>query len=510
MSQLLISEKEECPVQMWKHHHHQYDMKAVSIFIIILLLSSLSTTAQNTFKFMLEYPVVKWSANAVEDDEGDFIAVISEMTGVEYAPNDATCAYLLKISPNGDTLTRHYQFGDTLFNFTNITQTGNGGYLITGYSEVPNTNELYLLLMEVDTAFNPVWVKHHYLSGYFTVGIRRCFPMEYGYILAGFVCYFPCAGLYPYFVRVDNTGNILNSYTYPDMANSEFEYMLTQDSSRIWLFASGGIDPINGPSRVVFDTAFNYLYSEPLPTNSVIRITALRHSDSTILISFTGQRPGVTYQDDELFIVLYDTLLNTLHSNYFGVPDTLDNPAVRLAIDYRHPDSVFFAGYKNKQIGYPSQGIVSWIMTGQLDDQLQPRYLHFIGGDAYYETNYIKATKDGGNLICAGKWDPQTEVYNLLFLKLNNEGLLVGNKPPGIVLKRAMLWPNPVADRLYVQTALRNAKLIIYHIDGNPVSLHSLTSFVEEIDVTHLVPGLYLYTIFTQNGYSENGKFVKK
>jgi len=287
---------------------------------------------------------------------------------------------------------------------------------------------------------------------------------------------------------------------------------MSRDSTRIWLFSCGGLYPINGPSRTVFDTSFNYLYSESLNTSETGAglFTVLWHSDSSFLLSFRGHRPGAPYQDDELFIKSYDTLLNTLHSNFFGAPDTNDYPAWVRSIDFINPDSIFFAGWKNNEIGYPSPNYITWIMTGQVDAELQPRYFHFIGGDADYEINYILAAKDGGSLICANRFDYETGVYDLLFLKLNNEGLLVGNKPPGIVLKRAMLWPNPVADRLYVQTALRNAKLIIYHIDGNPVSLHSLTSFVEEIDVTHLVPGLYIYSIFTQNGYSENGKFVKK
>jgi hypothetical protein len=485
-------------------------MKTIIIVIFGLLLNSLSTIAQNTFEFWLEYPVRKWTANAVEDDHGNFIAIVSEMTGVEYSPSDATCAYLLKISSNGDTLTKHYQYGDTLFNFTNITKTNNGGYLIAGYSEVPNTNELYLLLMEVDTALNPIWVKHHDLSGYFTVGIRRCFPMENGYILSGFVCYWPCAGLYPYFVRIDDKGNILHSFKYQDDALGEFEYLLTKDSMQIWLFTSGNLNPINGPSRAVFDTSFNHLYSESLPGTSMHMFTVLWQSDSTFLLSFNGQRPGVPYQDDELFINSYDTLLNTLHSNYFGAPDTNDYPAWVRSIDFINPDSIFFAGWKNNEIGYPSPNYITWIMTGQVDAVLQPRYLHFIGGDADYEINYILAAKDGGSLICANRFDYENVVYDLLFLKLNSEGLLVGNKPPGILLKRALVWPNPVTDRLYVQTALRDAKLIIYHTDGSPVSLHHLSSFVEEIDVTHFVPGLYIYTIITPDGYSENGKIIKK
>ena len=365
--------------------------------------------------------------------------------------------------------------------------------------------------MEVDGSLDPVWVKHHYLSGYLTVSIERIFPMHNGYILAGAICYFPCAGLFPYFVRIDNNGNILYSFIYPDSGPpSAFEYLMTKDSTNIWLFASGGLYPINGPSRAVFDTAFNHLYSESLPDGSMWMFTAKWYTDSTFLLGYNGRRPGAPYQDDELFIGLYDTLLNNYHLNYFGAPDTIDYPARMKSVDYRHPDSIFFAGFKNLDYGYPSPNAVSWIMSGQLDSQLQPRYLHFIGGDAYYETHYILAAKDGGCFICAGVWDPDRQVYDLLFLKLNNEGLLVGNRPPGVIIKKALLYPNPAGEYIYLETALHNAELVIYRVDGIQVLRHTVSGTREMINVVHLAPGPYIYTITTPGGYSENGKFIKQ
>jgi hypothetical protein len=149
-------------------------------------------------------------------------------------------------------------------------------------------------------------------------------------------------------------------------------------------------------------------------------------------------------------------------------------------------------------------------MTGQLDSQFQARYMNFFGGDTYYETHYIKATRDGGSFICAGKWVPETQVYDLIFLKLNNEGLLLGDHSPSFDMKKAILYPNPVSYQLFIQTALRNASLIIYQIDGRQVLENRLDQIVETIDVQDLLTGLYIYKIITPDGYHENGKFFKQ
>jgi len=481
------------------------------LLVIVLHPWSEISLAQNTFEFLLDYPVRKWSADCIEDEYGNYIAIISEGSGFEYSPSNPSIAYLLTFGPNGDTTIRNFHFFDSTFNFNNIFPSKYGGYLVTGFSSIESWEEFQLFLLEINEQLDTVWTQRYDFSDFCGVGFTSIFQLQNGYILAGSMCYYPCASIYPYFMRIDNKGNVLHSAMYPDNTPAdEFEYLLNPDSSQIWCFSGGGLDPINGPSVAVFDTSFNHIFSVPLPESSMGHFTVNWHTDTSFLLGYIGQRPGATYEDDEMYVGLYDTLLNTYHLNYFGAQDTNDYTARRRNIDFRHPDSIYFAGWKNQDFGYPTPNAVSWIMTGQLDSELQPRYLHFIGGDAYYETHYIMATKDGGSFICAGVWDPDEVVYHLLFLKLNNEGLLVGNKPPGIIIKKALLYPNPACDYLYLQTGLRDAQLLIYRVDGIEVLRHAITGTKDLIDVMQLTPGPYIYTITTPDGYKENGKFIKQ
>jgi hypothetical protein len=57
----------------------------LTISVISLLPSGL-LTAQSTFEFLLEYRVNKWTQNAVEDNNGNFVILVTEGTNQAYGP----------------------------------------------------------------------------------------------------------------------------------------------------------------------------------------------------------------------------------------------------------------------------------------------------------------------------------------------------------------------------------------------------------------------------------------
>lgn len=464
--------------------------------------------SQNTYELIHIDTVDTWSNDALEDENGNIITTISRKSGPTFSQSEIHSGLIFKIDQEGDTSIKRFSFGDTLFSFTHISRLNTKGYLISGKAKAPGSDSYLFMIMRIDDELNKVWRKFYDFPDYYSLSISKTFEVPSGIILAGSMRFFPAAGDTPFLLRINKEGDILAQYHYNDSA-PPFDFLLSPDSTEIWCFCSYGLDPINGPSLTAFDTSFYYLYSKVIPGYSMFSFDPKWYSDTTFLLSYKGQRPGASGQDDEHYINLYDTSLNLLYSNYFGAPDTSDYPAWRQTVDFRHPDSIFFAGWKNHDLGYPSPNVVSWIMTGQLDSTLQPRYLHFIGGDAYYEANYIIATSDGGSLICAGRWDPDKEVFDLLFMKLNREGFIVGTQPPGIEIRQALVYPNPATDWLTVETALRNAILEVYNTKGNLVLTHQIQGLKERINISQLQAGAYIFNISTKDGYLETGKFIK-
>jgi hypothetical protein len=152
----------------------------------------------------------------------------------------------------------------------------------------------------------------------------------------------------------------------------------------------------------------------------------------------------------------------------------------------------------------------NWIVAGQTDGQLQPRFVHYIGGDQYYETRYMLATSDGGFVIQAAVFNHQTSVYDLLFLKLNNEGLITGNNQKNIPVKRAFISPNPAAELLRVDCLLPGAQAEILSLTGTTIGEFGLNIGSTLLPLHQLKPGIYLLGItLPGEGIVETHKFVK-
>jgi len=479
---------------------------------LLLLLLSTSAVAQHTFEFSLITDGVKFSSNAIAETDGSIISIISEEDSIAYHPSKPTGAYILKFMPNGDTMTRHYNFGDTLINFTNIFKYKNAGYLLSGFAIESSLDTTISFIMQVDNDLDPIWAKWYSFEYRSSIAFYRLFDFgDEQSVLVGGLAGVPYVGIQPFFLRIDDLGNLIDSAIYYGDNLGGADILLSPDSSYFWYISGAGLDPMGWSGRNVFDMDFNYIGGEIISAGGNLHTpTAMWHQDNKFLVGFTTQRPGAPYQDDELKIIQLDTNLNITAQNYFGAPDTLDYPCVfGPTIDFRHPDSVYFAGVKHTNI-WPPPTTVSWIMIGQTDSLLQPRFLHFIGGDAYYQPNYIVATPDGGCFVSFGKWSPEKYVYDLVFLKLNNEGLIVGDHPPGIAVKRALVYPNPATDMLKVETALRNASLNIYDINGMLKNSCDLNGKSTTIDLKRFAPGTYIYTITNNDGQVENGKFIKQ
>lgn len=481
----------------------------ILLFIHLLALSFSFLTAQNTFKFVLEYPVCKSSGMAIEEDNGDVIVIVNESTGVDYAPSTPIRAYLLRFTPQGDTITYNYSFGDTLFRFSNIVRAYNGGYIIAGGALTPDSGLLNLLLLRLDNDLSKVWVKYHDMSSYFNVGIRRVFLLNNKYLMAIEPALFPGVPVYHQLTWFDTLGNLKNYYLHNQRSSGPSDYLLNKDSTRIWAFSPAFTGSAGWPARLIFDTIPQFISSHIRPFGDYSS-TVLWHTDSTFLLSAEELRPNYAgSHDEDMWIISYDSMLNVKHSNYFGAYDTLDVTGFGRNIDFRHPDTIYFAGFKHQRIGKPPPGRVSWIMTGQTNAQLQPRYLHFIGGDQYYETHYILATKDGGSFICAARFNHTTQVYDPVFLKLNIEGLLVGTNHEMIPVTKTVFWPNPFSERLQYHTLHTGSQFRMFDMAGKQVFFTTIHNTNGHIQTGNLLPGSYIYELRYTTGAIETGKLIK-
>ena len=465
----------------------------------------------NTFSFLYESPQNKRSFAPIQDSDDNYIVPLSLFTGTTWAPSDLDKAFLLKFSPTGDTSGYYYSIPDTAFSFTNIIGTPDGGYLVAGSSKAIGMDSINLLLIKLNNKLEVEWQKHHYLHGHWMIYISRLFPFDdNGFILTGDVCMFPCATTNPYLVRINQNGNIVRETIYDFFSGSIYEFMLNSAKNRIWMFAVGLPPHSNGRSVTILDTTFNFISSQPLQPFGTPGFYTKWLNDTNFIFSYQARKVGLPYQDQEFTVEIRDTLFNVLHFDQFGLPDSYDSPAGPKGLDFRHPDTIFYASNTDLAFGPPPQGYTNWFMVRQSDGQLQERFRHFYGGEAYYYAHAIIATSDGGCFVTAGKYNHNTANLELLFLKLNSEGMLVGTNDPDIQQRMSLLYPNPATDEVVLETYLDATIIKVHGINGKMIRQSGGIKGKNLINLSGLPAGVYVISLYSKGEYIENHKLIKK
>lgn len=483
---------------------------------LLMLLLVLAGKAQSTFNFLLSAQQRITSGMAIDDGSGGIIALVNVRTGTDYSPSNYINAYLLQISSTGDTLTHRYSFHDTTFIFNRIHRLDEGGYFVTGESRLPNTQVSHLLLARLDSDFNMLWAKHYFYEELnFLIWCFNIFQDGDTLIMPLGRSEFPGAAFYPMLIKTDLNGNILHEVLYytNSLRTDSPSYMYDKRNGRMWMFARNFVGGFQSPSRTVFGRNFELLYTEGFGVyGGPWRMYTTWDADSNILMSYIANRIGAQHQDDEIWLAKYDTSMNRLYRNSFGTADTMENtPFLGAGVAFTHYDTIYFSGFKHVTFYPPSPSMRNWIVAGQTDAQLNPRFIHYIGGDQYYETRYMLATSDGGFVIQAGVFNHKTLHYDLLFLKLNNQGLITGNSSNKIVVNRAFISPNPAKEHLKVECMLKQAEASVLTLSGAEIFSYKLEQGTTNLPIQNLKPGMYLLKISTVGkGVIETHKFIKQ
>ncbi len=468
--------------------------------------------AQSTFDFVLEYPVRKYSPVAIERDNGEIVTIINERTGTNFAMSFPTRGYLLVFNVTGDTITHHFSFGDSLFSFNTMQALTDGGFLLAGEAYAADSEPLNLMLVKLDNNLNKVWTRYYDMSDYYSLDVRKIFQLNDQYLFALDVCVFPCNRLIQKLIWFDLLGNIGESYTHSVQSRGQSDWMFNADSTRLWAFTAGLSGGPNQSVRLEFDITPNYTGHTFMTFaggggyySNVAWLT-----DSTFLYSCDYDRPNpASPNDQDMWLISFDSSLNIIDSSHFGSYNTKDIASVYRDLAFRNSDSIYFVGEKDQYFGKPPVGRVNWIMAGQTDARLEPRYLHFIGGDHYYEPYYVIAIRDGGSFICASRFNHATQVFDPVFLKLNNLGLLTANSAQHIELKKTAFWPIPCTDMINFESAEQNMLLRLYDMAGKIVMEKHLSGTRGIIQTNHLPEGVYLYELQYENSAVEKGKIIK-
>jgi hypothetical protein len=135
----------------------------------------------------------------------------------------------------------------------------------------------------------------------------------------------------------------------------------------------------------------------------------------------------------------------------------------------------------------------------------------YLGGDAFYRTDGMCATYDGGVILTGRRYDENINSYEYdgFLYKLDGNGYIGISEKSNLKVKSAIVYPNPVSDELFLRTAIKGAVFYVYNLAGKQVLNINVQGLITTVNLNYLKPGEYLWSLRTPDKLIESGKFIK-
>ena len=161
--------------------------------------------------------------------------------------------------------------------------------------------------------------------------------------------------------------------------------------------------------------------------------------------------------------------------------------------------------YRLSGQGYGLEMFIPWQLFNITFNELNGEY-HTMGFEI------ILSDFDGTSIESKLVWNPDNNIEGICFhpdffgkLTLNNEVVVSENNLNKI--SRKEIYPNPVKNYLYTNIEIYKAE--IYNITGSKILLFG-NIYDGRMDVSKLIPGIYLLVITELNGSISTHKIIKK
>lgn len=294
------------------------------------------------------------------------------------------------------------------------------------------------------------------------------------------------------------------------------------NKTKYYISTDVNIDPFTGNMKIAeynhnleMDTAYQY---DQYNINHLGWQNQLEwYKNKELLIAGLLVYPSGSWQDEASAIIKIDTNFTTKKFRKFGHQDTSEYPAFARSIAITHDNYIYNCATSNiyNMNFWPYQQQPSWVMINKVDSNLNVVWKKFYGGDAFYSTNDIIATPDGGCIVTGYRYDhlTQNQETDAFILKIDQNGLITSNKETQQIKSyNAIVYPNPAKDKLTFRIAenFTNSEITINDLSGKQIQTIANVSSIENIDISSFSNGIYVFTIKNNNQIIETGRFVKE
>ena len=277
----------------------------------------------------------------------------------------------------------------------------------------------------------------------------------------------------------------------------------------------------NVMSFVTFDSAFNYIREYPIVNEKNLRFDHILNDDC-----FTDH----WYNDEELLVFnsrgdYEHNDLRIAKINVYGdfldyiflteTPDTIFDPALYRSMATANDSVIYYSFYYHLAPLHPGHAVV-WM----LNERLEIIGSHVFDDCTNYRSDLILPTSDDGCLVINHlSPDIPMDYYGApIITKLKKEDFAtVTHCPerPAMQPPSNIAYPNPTSTELNIPIPDfigTTARCQIFDTKGSIVTDRIVRSNdrILKLDVSGLIPGLYLYRVYTAETTLVREKFIKK
>jgi len=490
-----------------------------SIMAVLLMAAALPLLSQEWEIATEDYYMYSGFINAVQNRDGDVV-----FNGAVGDTPETSNGCVMKVGQDGD-VEFHVFPNDTIFcAFYDIVQLGNGNYFISGiynYRDDPEMRKNPVAFL-LDENLNPI--KEHYIDvcgdTYLDYGERSKIAVddEGNIIMIGDVLYdqtwsgnhWGCV----LFKFSEDGEEIKRNFIIGDESidrTSPARMLNVPNSDE--LLVLGRYQGYHG--MLFFDSELNFLRGCKLCENHF----SIWDKYSDI---FVGDDRLVLFSDGEDLYPSYPYMNDTT----CGRVCIVDFQGEPIDCHYIRPSVGRITLYDSNQLMSAVNDNVYYVLTAEEIRSCGPKYpliylmdtdLNVLGYkilpliDSYDYPTGIVATKDGGCLLAMVYYDYENSSVHGHIIKFPvtdfDPTWSVGeNEKAGVT---SDVYPNPATNTLHLNID-EVATLSITDIQGRRLLKKSVSCGDNEIDISELNSGMYIYQVSGNNSENKTGKFIKK
>ena len=142
--------------------------------------------------------------------------------------------------------------------------------------------------------------------------------------------------------------------------------------------------------------------------------------------------------------------------------------------------------------------------------------IYYVHPSKYLIAECLVACPDGGCLVYCDGLDDNTHAAENCIIKITVSDFLNIEEAHSHGFAVATVYPNPGKDVFSIRTALQNARVEVYDLNGRLIHGQALTEHVTAIDAGGWVEGVYVWKVYAGDPSTgsksrvETGKWIKE